>query len=237
MTQPSPAGAPKPRPGNVVTAGLLVSLLALLAIVLVSTAGAQGPRRNTPLIQDWSHRHVIFPNNPNRPMTLAGPIDPRAWLAWLQRNAPGFQVSGAQAPSPARPPVSLFPNRPVKKGFKTDWAMSLGSTNAGGGVAQNMYPAKFTFDVISAPSCTNDFVVFPINSTPAPGPTGQANIIAFNNLYRGSDSIWCGTDLTPTTMWAYRVGWAPSRPRPRFPWTEPRSLSWKADLAPRRSTS
>jgi hypothetical protein len=201
MTQPSPAGAPKPRPGNLVTAGLLVSLLALLAIALVTTAGAQGPRRNTPLIQDWSHRHVIFPNNPNRPMSLGGPIDPRAWLAWLQRNAPGFQVSGAQAPSPVRPPVSLFPNRPVKKGFKLDWAVSLGSTDAGNGVAQNMYPAKFSFDVISAPSCTDDFVVFPVNLANAT----RANIVAFNNLYRGSGSTWCGTDLTPTTMWAYRT--------------------------------
>jgi hypothetical protein len=208
MTQPSPAGAPKPRPGNLVTAGLLVSLLALLAAALVTTAGAQGPRRNTPLIQDWSHRHVIFPNNPNRPMSLGGPQgNIRAWLAWLQRNAWAFQVSTSVAPSPSRPPVSLFPNRPQNKGFKTDWAMSLGSNTAGNGVAQNMYPAKFTWDVAAPPECTKDFVVFPINSTPAPGPGGQANIVAFNQLYRGPGGTGtCPGGSTPDTLWAYQVG-------------------------------
>jgi len=212
MTQPSQPGAPKPRPGKLVTAGLLASLLALLAAALVTTAGAQGPRRNTPLIQDWSHRHVIFPNNPNRPMALGGPQgNIRAWLAWLQRNAWAFQVSTSVAPSPSRPPVSLFPNRPQKKGFRTDWAVSLGSGTAGGGVAQNMYPAKFTWDVAATPECTKDFVVFPINSTPG---SGQANIAAFNNLYRGSGSTWCGTDLTPTTMWAYKIGEGPIKTSP-----------------------
>ena len=46
-----------------------------------------------------------------------------------------------------------------------------------------MYPAKFTFDVNAAPSCANDFVVFPIN---AAGGSAQPNIAAFNNLYSGT---------------------------------------------------
>lgn len=215
MTQPPPTGARKPRPGKLVTAGLLASLLALLAIALVSTAGAQGPRRNTPLIQDWSHRHVIFPNNPNRPMTLGGPQQNiRAWLAWLQRNAWAFQVAPFQAPAPSRPPVSLFPNRPQKKGFKTDWAVSLGSTSAGGGVAENMFPAKYSFDITAAPSCTDDFVIFPVNSNPG---TGQANIVAFNQLYRGASSGLCGTGA-PNTMWAYKVGSGPVKTSPALYW-------------------
>ncbi len=213
MTQSSQPGAPKPRPGKLVTAGLLASLLALLAAALVTTAGAQGPRRNTPLIQDWSHRHVIFPNNPNRPMTLGGPVDPRVWLAWLQRNAPAFQVS---APSPAPPPVSLFPNRPVKKGFKTDWAVSLGSTSAGNGVAQNMYPAKFSFDATAPPSCLDDFAIFPINSTPS---ATQANIVAFNYLYRGPGNTGiCSPGTAPNTMWAYKVGSGPVKTSPALYW-------------------
>jgi hypothetical protein len=38
-----------------------------------------------------------------------------------------------------------------------DWAMPM---LAGGGVGIGMFPAKFTFDVTAAPSCTNDFVAY-----------------------------------------------------------------------------
>ena len=46
-----------------------------------------------------------------------------------------------------------------------------------------MYPAKYSFDVTAAPSCANDFVVFPVNTN---GTTTQPNLVAFNNLYSGT---------------------------------------------------
>jgi hypothetical protein len=40
---------------------------------------------------------------------------------------------------------------------ESDWAMPM---LAGGGVGTGMFPAKFTFDITAAPSCTNDFVAY-----------------------------------------------------------------------------
>ncbi len=45
--------------------------------------------------------------------------------------------------------------------MKKDWAVSLGA----GGVAQGMSPAKYSFNVNAAPSCSADFAVFPINAS------------------------------------------------------------------------
>ena len=61
---------------------------------------------------------------------------------------------------------------------RVDWSLSLGS----GGVAQNMFPAKFGFNVNATPSCTLDFVVFALNVA---GTATQANLVGVNQLYRG----------------------------------------------------
>jgi hypothetical protein len=74
-----------------------------------------------------------------------------------------------------------------------------------------MYPAKFTFDVTAAPSCANDFVVFPIN---AAGSATQPNIVAFNYLYSGTAGAngICNNQRTGTSngtsaavYWSYNV--------------------------------
>jgi hypothetical protein len=63
-------------------------------------------------------------------------------------------------------------------------------------------PAKFVFDVTALPSCSNDYVVIGIPTTPASG--GQANIVGVNNLYSGGTGAYCSTG--PTTMFAYASG-------------------------------
>jgi hypothetical protein len=74
-----------------------------------------------------------------------------------------------------------------------------------------MYPAKFSFDVTQAPSCANDFVVFPIATK---GDAGQPNLVAFNNLYSGTtggtgicNRTASGSDLgnAATVLWSYNV--------------------------------
>jgi len=69
-----------------------------------------------------------------------------------------------------------------------------------GRVADNMYPAKYTYDPGAPPDCTNDFVVFGLNVVGAKGK--QANLVAFNNLYSGPGGI-CGA--APTVLFAYDV--------------------------------
>ena len=77
-----------------------------------------------------------------------------------------------------------------------DWNVSL----VRGHIAPDMYPAKFSFDPGAAPSCANDYVVFGVNVAGATG--GQANLVAFNNLYSGTGGM-CGA--APTVLFAYNV--------------------------------
>ncbi len=59
------------------------------------------------------------------------------------------------------------------------------------------FPATFT---TGATSCS-DFVVFNTGLAGAPGPSGQASIIAYDNLYSS-----CNGGTTPTVYWAYNTG-------------------------------
>jgi hypothetical protein len=74
-----------------------------------------------------------------------------------------------------------------------------------------MFPAKFTFDITAAPSCANDYIIYPLNTA---GSATQANLVAFNNLYSGtagSDGICNRTPVTnddgvdATVLWSYNV--------------------------------
>ena len=85
------------------------------------------------------------------------------------------------------------PRTPFRDFFESekihgDWAVSLGA----GGVAHGMYPAKFTFDSNAAPSCANDFAVFPINA-----PTGntRANVVG---TFTGGPGKWPTASITIT---------------------------------------
>ena len=71
-----------------------------------------------------------------------------------------------RTPTPTRTP-KLTPTpvptpTPDPNAFERDWGMSL---VAGGNLSIGHYPAKYTFDVNAAPSCTNDFVVFTTSLT------------------------------------------------------------------------
>jgi hypothetical protein len=83
-----------------------------------------------------------------------------------------------------------------------DFALSV----APGGGYQT-FPAKFSFDVTAAPSCTSDFVVMGIPASPASG--GQANILGLNNLYSSQGTPASAPNCTtngPTVMFAYASG-------------------------------
>jgi len=66
-----------------------------------------------------------------------------------------------------------------------------------------MYPSKYSFDPGSAPDCQNDFLILGLNRTGTTG--GQANLVAFNNLYSGtSPTPLCGM-ANPTVLFAYNI--------------------------------
>jgi hypothetical protein len=158
----------------------MITATACLALGLAlplagQTGGRSGPRH---AFNDWTTRHVIYPRVGPMAVMLAASQDPRAILTWLRLHVPaGEQPLGGSGNSD--PWVPWRPVASEQQSVNRDWAINLGAS----GVAPAMYPAKYSFDVTAAPSCANDYVVFPVN---APGGSGQPNIVAFNNLYSGT---------------------------------------------------
>jgi hypothetical protein len=129
---------------------------------------------------------------------LAAQRDPRAAMSWT-RQLGGRRLRGWPLPPSAA--------RPFRRSLHRDWSIYLGST----GTAPAMFPAKFGFDVTAAPSCANDFVVFPIDAT---GSSSQPNIVAFNQLYSGTAGANGICNRTPSSSdtgtsaevyWSYNV--------------------------------
>jgi hypothetical protein len=175
----------------------MISLRALFTLtatvaILATPLAAQVPEVTRPigLPQDWSHKHVLFTNGATPEAAVAAQRDVRSFHNWLMRN----QGLLRQRPNRELP---VFGRRKLRA--KVDWSVSLGA----GSVAQNQYPAKYSFDINATPDCANDFVVFGLNV--AGVTAGQANLVALNQLYRGSSPTGlCGTG-TAAVMWAYNT--------------------------------
>ena len=159
-----------------------------------------------PSFRDWSTRHLVYPAYGTLGALRAVQNDPRAQFAWREfdqrhgRSLPIFRQRG-----------SIF-GVPGGRGnqIARDWSISLG----GGTTAPGQFPAKFGFDVNAPPSCTADFVVFPVNVN---GSATQPDIVAFNNLYSGTAAAGgvgiCNRIPPPagdngtaaTVLWSYNV--------------------------------
>jgi len=91
--------------------------------------------------------------------------------------------------------------------MERDWGTSLGNGGSTGEPVNGttwfpVYPAKFSFDTTATPDCTKDYVVYPTN---LPGvKNGQASIIAYDKLYSGGLTPFCGT-ATPAVYWSYNT--------------------------------
>ena len=202
----------------VVAASLLIAF-GLTASVFgqdegVGAGWATSGRISLPM--DWSTHHVIYTNHykgssPQAAMAeqvSKSHYDPRLFNSWLlQGHLPPVSSSkaatsttkSALASSQATTPKSSTTVKKSKGPAPTrDWALTLGNS---GGVAANMYPAKFSFNINAAPDCINDYVVFGLN---AAGSATQANLVGVNELYSGSSPTGlCGT--APNVYWAYNV--------------------------------
>jgi Ice-binding-like len=144
-----------------------------------------------PLTADWSHHHLVFsrPATPERAKRVQR--DPRYWQQQRRRspaNLREVETGGAVAPV-SRPGSSAVSHGKSRK-LKRDWAQNMGS---GASVGAGNFPAKFSFSTTQA-SCGNatqpDFVVY---STGLSGSSGQASIVAYDNLYSGCTDLFLGT--------------------------------------------
>ena len=156
-------------------------------------------------------RHVVYPRVGSMSAMQAASRDPRARFAWSQAlTSNRGSVVSVLAPLSGRPSMPLMPwRRPFVEPSKVDrdWAINLGA----GGVAPAMYPAKFGFDITAAPSCMNDYVVFPVD---AAGSSSQPNIVALNYLYSGTagangicnrNATASDTGVAAEVLWSYNV--------------------------------
>jgi hypothetical protein len=187
-----------------------VAIFGVVQLVESRAASFQDSSRLVHMSVDWSNRHVIYSGETAGPNAWKAMRDPR-----YHRHLSIFGKDKARAENRegredhdkwhdrrGRGPISKRELSPLQR----DWQFDLGpnslTTNG-----QNffIYPAKFSFDINAAPSCTDDFVTFP---TGLPGVTGgQASIVATNELYSGSGaggSGICGTGQ-PSVMWAYNI--------------------------------
>lgn len=160
--------------------------------VLVSGLWAQEPsnllRAGVP--QDWTQHNIVFSRDglAQRPDLIYN--EPRilhqAVQRWQSTNSKIFR--GTEA-------IQISSGGASQR----DWNVSLGT----GRLAVNMFPAKYSFDPGAPPDCLNDYVVFGLSVAGATG--GQANFVAFNNLYSGvgPPAGICGA--APTVRFAYNV--------------------------------
>lgn len=155
---------------------------------------AQRAKEESSLTTDWSNRHLIFTRPHSSEQLARVARDPRYWQQFQRSGSVLTEATnGAAAGNPGFAPAKLASNN---QKLKRDWSQDLGSNaNAGAG----NYPAKFSFRGTTA-NCASaavpDYVVY---STGLPGSSGQANIVAYDNLYSGC------TGTMPTVYWAYNT--------------------------------
>ena len=179
---------------NHLCGAIAVWCVVLSALAPNAHAQKATPLRHTGVPQDWSDRQIVFSRD-----TLALHPDliyrePRVLHQAMQR----WQVPDWGAFHGVNPLRT-----PTKKGVHPDWNVpELGSR-----LRKNMFPAKFSFDPGAPPDCTDDYVVFALA---IPGATGgQANLVAFNNLYSGGDDGGLCNLPGPTVLFAYNVTTVP----------------------------
>lgn len=186
----------------------IVIVLAVFAVAMffgkpMPGGGRVVTHRANPEFHDWSTRHVVYSSWGFLPdLNLAG-LDARASFSWRTR---AFGLHDRRPPW--RPIPRPRPIRPPSPAMHRDWSINLGRA----GTAPGMYPAKFSFDVTQAPSCPNDYVVYPVA---AKGSATQPNLVAFNNLYSGTGAAGTGicnrtvsasdVGTSATVLWSYNI--------------------------------
>ena len=181
----------------------LVVIAAAGMPVLAQSAPAikMGSVQITGVPEDWSFHHLVFSD----PGSAQDAIQSGRFDEWLRPvNEPRYILQQLKRHSAARGPWATEvdhreslratfaksnaaglpkssrggrpggPPKPPKSTLKQDWSQLL-TANA---VMPNTFPAKYTFNTIGAPSCS-DFVVFPTGY----GSTSDASIVAYYNLY------------------------------------------------------
>ncbi len=158
------------------TVGGMLILLAIFAAPAFGQAEAEAPAKSAntrvPICTDWSSHYFVYSKITDPVKMQQAQKDPRYWMQYYrQRQASVGQSAEADSRKPVKPAPT--PPPPAEGAPSGDWSVSLGST-ATAFVAPLMFPAKFSFNVNAAPSCTNDYAVFPSQGTTAGSAAAKA---------------------------------------------------------------
>ncbi len=168
-----------------------------------------------PVVRDWSSRSVIHrnPRTPEEFERAGRTADMRARYRDPRYVASLMRRIDAEAPSQ---PQALLAGNARAGGVATatndrrrghgspapqdggtssvlrDWSNVLGggTSSLGGSGVPGVFPAKYNFDITAAPSCTNDFVVYPTN---AAGATSSGNAETRRFTMSGNNNDPSGT--------------------------------------------
>jgi hypothetical protein len=143
-----------------------------------------------PLVEDWTHRHLIFSAPRSFVQNLELQRQPRYVQQYFRR--------GGQRGRPIGWPVRRRFEGPNE--LQRDWGIAAGN---GFTVGQGNFPAKYVFNVNQAPSCTADYVVFTTNQTGAAATV--TDIYAVDNLYVNAAGTGLCAGKNPTVLWAYHI--------------------------------
>jgi hypothetical protein len=149
------------------------------------------PLRHVGDPEDWSTNQIVFSRD--AVARHPGLIDREPRIR--HRLVPHWQPPHGSAVQG----ITNLPILPKESGLQRDWSV----TTLGARLRENAFPAKYTFNPDAPPSCANDYVVFGLSTIGA--PAGQANLVAFNNLYVNSSGTGSCPGNTPLVMFAYNV--------------------------------
>jgi hypothetical protein len=165
----------------------------VLIFALVPSIRAQQtiPLRHIGAVHDWSEHQIVFSRNAlaHHPDLLDR--EPRLRQQVMERwQSPQWRALLG---------ITNLPNNPRKSSFERDWNVP----GLGGRLRENAFPAKFSYNPDAPPDCVNDYVVFGLSAVGANG--GQANLVAFNNLYVNDAGTGYCSGTAPLVMFAYNV--------------------------------
>jgi hypothetical protein len=171
-------------------AACALCLLSLFALRAYAQDKDQKKDHPNGIVQDWSRRHLAYPRFGSIQSLIALEKDPRAILSWQEAEREDWHRAKDRdgekdGDRDGDKNGGHRHSHGASSDLHTDWSISLGS----GTTAPAMYPAKYTFDINATPSCSTDFIVYPVNAT---GSGTQPNIVGFNNLYSGSTAVTGG---------------------------------------------
>ena len=193
----------------------VLSLGVAAATLLLGGQPPAAPQTRTPMVEDWTSRHMVFSAPHSLIQNLQLERDPRYFQQYVRRNVAPYRSVAASAPGPtgfserfggpsfhgsfgppSRDPVSIL--RRGTNDLYRDWAEPI-VANATMGDGQ--FPAKYSFnaaETVNSASCTSDYVVYMTKITGVGATT--LDIYALDNLYSGT----CTNGPVPNVMWAYK---------------------------------